>query len=94
MAAANRPVTWGKRILLLLLLVFVIIQFLPKDRWSNELIAKEQSMTAIMQPPQEVETLLATACYDCHSYNTEYPWYADLAPVSFWIDDHNVLSFN
>ncbi|MCG8524267.1 MAG: heme-binding domain-containing protein, partial [Pseudomonadales bacterium] len=32
--------------------------------------------------------ILKTACYDCHSANTEYPWYNTIAPVSYWLADH------
>jgi hypothetical protein len=31
---------------------------------------------------------LEKACYDCHSNNTVYPWYANVQPVGFWLDDH------
>jgi hypothetical protein len=35
--------------------------------------------------PAEVDTLLRTACYDCHSDKTRWPWYAHVAPVSWLI---------
>jgi len=39
-------------------------------------------------PPQEVKIVLEQTCYDCHSNNTEYPWYNNIAPVSYWLADH------
>lgn len=33
-------------------------------------------------------TLFKTACYDCHSDQPRYPWYAHIAPVSWWINGH------
>lgn len=42
----------------------------------------------VLNPPQEVYQTLKTACYDCHSNETEYPWYSQIAPVSWWIVDH------
>lgn len=39
-------------------------------------------------PPPEVATLLHEACYDCHSNATRWPWYAHVAPVSWWIVRH------
>ena len=27
-------------------------------------------------------------CYDCHSNQTIYPWYAEIAPVNYWLADH------
>jgi protocatechuate 3,4-dioxygenase beta subunit len=35
-----------------------------------------------------VRTALQEACYDCHSYQTRYPWYAHVPPLSNWIDGH------
>ena len=29
--------------------------------------------------------IIKDACYDCHSHETKYPWYASVAPVSWWI---------
>lgn len=39
-------------------------------------------------PPHEVKIILEQTCYDCHSNNTEYPWYNNIAPVSYWLADH------
>jgi hypothetical protein len=41
-----------------------------------------------MNPPTEVGNIIKMACYDCHSYKTEYPWYSYIAPVSWWIGHH------
>jgi hypothetical protein len=35
-----------------------------------------------------VETSLKKACYDCHSNNTRYPWYAEVQPVAWYLDHH------
>ena len=35
-----------------------------------------------------VSELLKTACYDCHSNQPTYPWYTNIAPVSWWIKHH------
>ena len=40
------------------------------------------------KPTVEVKELLKTSCYDCHSNQTVYPWYNNIAPVSYWIDEH------
>ena len=37
---------------------------------------------------QDVKTILAKACNDCHSNNTVYPWYANIQPVNWWLNDH------
>jgi hypothetical protein len=33
--------------------------------------------------PPEVDGLLRRACYDCHSNETVWPWYSQVAPVSW-----------
>jgi Haem-binding domain len=32
-----------------------------------------------------VKSIMERACLDCHSEQTHYPWYAYVAPVSWWI---------
>lgn len=41
-----------------------------------------------IQAPPEIAAILERACYDCHSHETEWPWYAYVAPVSWWVVDH------
>jgi hypothetical protein len=38
--------------------------------------------------PAAVQAVLQTACYDCHSNHTHYPWYANMQPVRWWLDSH------
>lgn len=36
----------------------------------------------------EVKAIVKKACFDCHSNNTNYPWYAKVQPLAWWIDHH------
>lgn len=36
----------------------------------------------------EVNAILKTACNDCHSNNTEYPWYSAIQPIGWWLAEH------
>jgi len=38
--------------------------------------------------PADVHRLLVAACYDCHSNHTDYPWYAAVQPVGWWLANH------
>lgn len=38
--------------------------------------------------PAEVEAILTRSCYDCHSNRTNYPWYANVQPVGWWLEKH------
>lgn len=49
-----------------------------------------QDFITVASPPQEIESMLRTACYDCHSYQTEYPWYTYTQPLGWWVADHIV----
>jgi hypothetical protein len=78
----------SKKILLALLAIVVIMQFFQPDRSVPQHEAS-QDLFAMRNAPEEVVSLLKTACYDCHSYTTNYPWYAYIAPVS-WIVSHDI----
>ena len=39
-------------------------------------------------PPAEIASILRNACYDCHSDETKWPWYARVAPTSWWLAKH------
>src|SRR5580698_5991695 len=39
-------------------------------------------------PPPEITALLKSACYNCHSFETKWPWYSHVAPFSWKIVEH------
>lgn len=45
----------------------------------------DAAMTDILNVPGPVEAILRRACYDCHSAETRWPWYAGVAPVSWYV---------
>jgi len=47
-----------------------------------------QEMTHRYPVPADVRRLLVAACYDCHSNHTDYPWYANVQPVGWWLANH------
>lgn len=64
----------AKRLALFLVVVLIAIQFVPAER-SNP------PVTADLDAPAEVKAVLRKACYDCHSNETVWPWYARIAPA-------------
>ena len=42
------------------------------------------------KPSQEIATILRDNCYDCHSNQTNYPWYSGITPVNYWLKEHIV----
>lgn len=80
-----------KKILYLLLAAFVIIQFFkPAKNIAPQGLASGNHISTKYAVPAEVEQILKTSCYDCHSNNTIYPWYANIQPVAWWLNDHVV----
>ncbi len=66
----------------LIIALIIAIQFWPVERTNPPVISEIQS-------PPEVEKLLRLACYNCHSNETQWPWYSRVAPVS-WLIIHDV----
>ncbi len=67
--------------------VIVAAQFFQPDR-SVQPNAPEHDLITVTRPVQDVQDLLHTACYDCHSDSTTYPWYSYVTPVNFWMQSH------
>ena len=67
-----------KKLLVLLVVVLIGIQFIPVER-TNPLISWDISA------PDNIASILRTSCYDCHSNETNWPWYSYVAPVSFMV---------
>ncbi len=76
-----------KKIGLAVLALLVVIQFIhPKKNISQEIL--ETDITKVNTVPDDVLQILKTACYDCHSNNTVYPWYNNIQPVAWWLNKH------
>jgi hypothetical protein len=78
----------AKKILLALIILLVIIQFIrPAKNISQEVIA-ENDVSNVHAIPENVHQVLIKKCYDCHSNNTNYPWYTNIQPVGWWLAHH------
>lgn len=77
-----------RKILLFLLAVLVLIQFIPINKEIPEDLVASDTFYTVNQVPGNIQNIMDKACMDCHSYNTEYPWYTAIAPVKFFIQDH------
>lgn len=76
-----------RKIALSMLLILIVIQFFqPQKNQSSELLAAD--ITKVTNVPDDVLHILKTSCYDCHSNNTVYPWYNNLQPVAWWLNNH------
>lgn len=64
-----------------LAVVVVAIQFIPVDRSNPPVVSS-------IAAPQDVESILEKACFDCHSHRTVWPWYGRVAPLSWLMARH------
>jgi hypothetical protein len=78
---------WAKITLYILLAAVVGIQFFRPERnlGSGE---NNADMVKILDVPQKLAKKLENSCYDCHSDQTAYPWYSQVAPVSWMLAKH------
>lgn len=76
-----------KVLLVLALVALVAIQFIRPEK-NSEGYKSVTTFESETKPSAEVAAILKESCYDCHSNQTQYPWYAEVAPFSLWLEDH------
>jgi len=67
--------------------VFVGIQFIPSSRNQSDSVPETDFML-VNDVPENIQNKLQVSCYDCHSNNTQYPWYNKVQPVAWFLEDH------
>lgn len=77
----------SRKILLALLIVFVLLQFIPRSENKSDKIMPAD-ITRTFTVPDNIINILQRACYDCHSNNTRYPWYSSVQPFRRFLDNH------
>ena len=63
---------------------FALLQLTNPPR-TNPPVVPGHDLMATNAPQQEIAALLHTACYNCHSHETQWPWYSRVAPVSWLV---------
>ena len=82
-----------RRIIAIGIIVFAAIQFVPVDR------TKPPVTDPIVFTNTNAEAIARRACYDCHSNENVWPWYGNIAPVSWVVANHvaegrSILNFS
>ena len=75
---------WG---VFAIFVVFILAQFFQPDR-NQEDPDLPSDLLLHMAPEDSIRTILVKSCYDCHSNQTRYPWYARIVPVAQMINRH------
>ena len=68
-------------------LLFVAAQFIRPER-VNPPTVSALTLDESTNVPARVAEVLDRSCMDCHSNRTEWPWYSNVAPVSWLVIDH------
>jgi hypothetical protein len=77
----RKTLKWGGTVLAVL---FIGIQFVPVER-TNPPIDPSMTFQAKVRVPPHIDTIIRRSCYDCHSHETKWPWYAYVAPASWLV---------
>jgi hypothetical protein len=72
---------------IIVIAVFALLQLTNIGRTDPPVVPGHDLLSTNAPPPQ-VTAMLRAACYDCHSYETRWPWYGHVAPVSWWLNGH------
>ena len=85
----NRRSVWKvlRALFFVIVLLFVVAQFKRPAR-TNPTVDESQTIFARTQMPPEVAAMVNRSCADCHSNKTVWPWYTNVAPVSWFIVNH------
>ncbi len=83
-----------KKTLIATLLFILLIQFIPLDKDNPKV-----DDTVALNTDAKVMGILKKSCFDCHSNETKWSIYSDIAPISFGVVSHvhdgrNALNFS
>ena len=76
-----------KGIALALAAILLLIQFVRPLR-DNPPVVGSETLEAAVEVPADVNAIIKRSCADCHSNETQYPWYSNVAPFSWLLADH------
>lgn len=76
-----------KWVVIVLACLFLIAQF-KRPAKTNPVSDPSAALEAHVQLDPKVGAILNRSCYDCHSNKTRWPWYSNVAPVSWFVIDH------
>jgi len=70
-----------------LLIVLVLIQFYPSEKPSVS-FDNPNDLMITAKVPNDIALKIKAACYDCHSNESKFPWYSNVAPTKWLVNNH------
>lgn len=75
---------WLRRAGIAFAIILAAIQFVPVNR-NNPPVDPSKTFYTIEKVPQNLQGIFERSCADCHSNQTNWPWYSYVAPVSWMV---------
>ena len=75
-----------KKLIIIIGSLFLILQLFPISKNQSKEYSKDISTVEKITP--DVKNILQSSCYDCHSNNSNYPIYASIQPIAWWLQHH------
>lgn len=76
-----------KKAAIIILILGIGIQFIPVPKNQTEKVS-EADFLQTMEAPIPIQNMIKASCYDCHSNNTNYPWYGRVRPFAWLLQQH------
>lgn len=76
-----------KKVLIILGVILLLLQLFPPER-NKKTQVSAKDITVMYRAPESIKGILKSSCYDCHSNNTQYPWYSNIQPMGWWLAHH------
>lgn len=69
-----------------LVVAIVLLQVYPSDK---PMVRTENPDDLLLtnKVPENIASILKSACYDCHSNESKFPWYSNIAPIKWLVYD-------
>lgn len=78
---------WLKRAAIAIAILFVVAQVI-RPSMTNPPVDESRTLQAKAQIPPKINAIMERSCNDCHSNKTSWPWYSQVAPVSWYLSRH------
>jgi cbb3-type cytochrome oxidase cytochrome c subunit len=75
-----------KKLIIIIGSLFLILQLFPISKNQSKEYSKD--ISTIEKITLDVKNILQSSCYDCHSNNSNYPIYASIQPIAWWLQHH------
>ena len=75
-----------KKFILFVAFILIAMQFYRPYK-NDTKVESHDDFLLVENVPKPIAKILKNSCYDCHSDNTNYTWYDNIAPLSWYIDN-------